>query len=59
VDNMVTLCYFTRECYNLKVTLSEKWVKAPLSDFELKIEGHISEGAKNRSNSEFGFWKST
>jgi hypothetical protein len=32
----------------LKVTLSEKWVKAPLSDFELKIEGRISEGAKNR-----------
>ena len=26
----------------------KKWVKAPLSDFELKIEGRISEGAKNR-----------
>ena len=33
----------------MKVTLSEKWVKAPLSDFELKIEGRMSEGAKFRS----------
>jgi hypothetical protein len=32
----------------LKVTLSEKWVKAHLSDFELKIERRISERAKNR-----------
>ena len=30
------------------MTLSEKWVKVPLSDFELKIEGRISERAKNR-----------
>jgi hypothetical protein len=27
----------------------KKWVKEPLSDFDIKIEGHISEGAKNRS----------
>jgi hypothetical protein len=39
------------------VTLSEKWVKAPLSDFELKIEGRISEGAKFRSQWILGFWK--
>jgi hypothetical protein len=31
------------------VTLSEKWVKALLSDFELKIEERISERTKNRS----------
>jgi hypothetical protein len=36
------------------VTLGEKWVKAPLSDFELKIEGRISEKAKNRGQQRIG-----